>query len=118
MISLIAVLSFYYANISSTSSPQIIKDYAVVESLIAGKDPQVITTVIDRESGFVPTKVHYNDGKKGCNSVGLAQIRDCDHKDISYEQATNPIFAVSFLINNLDKCKTWWKATCGDLSPQ
>ena len=113
------VLVFYYAKITNGDyTPSLIRDYAVVESLVAGVDPQVITKVIDSESGFVADKVHYNDGKKGCNSVGLVQIRDCDHPTISKAQAEDPIFAVNFLIQNIDKCHSWWQNTCKGLNVQ
>jgi len=110
---LTAILSFYYAQIlQGNVSPEIIKDYAVVESLISGNDPKIILSILESESNFDPKRVHKNDGKIGCDSVGLVQIRNCSHPEISYVQATNPIFAVNFLISNIDKCKTWWKNTC------
>ncbi len=110
---LTAILLFYYQAINSGNiSTSTIKDYAIAESIASGVDQNKVVNVISGESGFIPTKVHYNDGKKGCDSVGLVQIRNCDHKEVSYEQATNPIFAVNFLIKNIDKCETWWKATC------
>lgn len=116
MLSLLAVLSFYYAQLSSKQySPVFIKDYAVAESLVAGVNPTVVITVIDRESGFDPLRVHKDDGKKGCDSVGLVQIRNCDHPDVSFEEATNPIFAVNFFIQNIDKCHSWWLGTCRGL---
>ncbi len=110
-----AVLAFYYAQINSGNiTPTIIQDYAIAESIAAGlttEQVQEVKTVIKAESGFNPTKIHYNDGKVGCNSVGLVQIRSCDH-DVSLKEAENPVFAVNFLIQNIDKCDTWWKSTC------
>ena len=121
MLPLIATLVFYYQLFQSgtTTTPVEIKDYAITESLVAGLDQNQIdevTTVIQNESGFDPTKIHYNDCAKddpncGCNSVGLVQIRSCNH-DVSLQQAENPVFAVNFLIDNIDKCHTWWEATC------
>ena len=111
------MLLFYYQQIAlGNTSPILLKDYAVVESLMAGVDPQKVVAVIDHESHFVPTVVHYNDMKQGCDSVGLVQIRDCNHPEVSFEQATNPIFSVNFLIHHIDKCETWWKNTCPDSS--
>lgn len=113
---LLAALVFYYAQINSGNvTPTVIHDYAVVESLVSGLNPQQVnevTTVIQGESQYVPTKIHYNDAAIGCNSVGLVQIRDCNHPDVSLQQAENPIFAVNFLIDNIDKCDTWWYSTC------
>lgn len=110
---LLPILMYYYALIQSGSTtPLILKDYAVVESLVANVDPQVVIHVIDKESGFNPKAIHPSDMALGCDSHGLVQIRDCNHPDVSYTQATDPVFAVNFFIKNIDKCTTWWKATC------
>ena len=103
---------FYYNLLSNgTHSQEIIKDYAVVESLVAGVDPQMVLYTIKEESRFRPNALNPND--KGCRSRGLVQIRDCNHPTVTDEMAYNPVFAVNFLIENIDKCETWWKATCG-----
>lgn len=113
MTPLIFVLAFYYQQIHNGNiSPEVLKDYAVTESLVAGVDPQKVIGVINRESRFNTKSLHKNDMAIGCNSRGLVQIRDCNHPDISTEQAYDPIFAVNFLIKNIDKCETWWRATC------
>ena len=118
MTQLLAVLMFYYAQIhAGNTSPTIIRDYAVTESLVANVDPQKVISVLGKESGFNPTRIHYNDMALGCNSVGLAQIRDCNHPEVTLKQAEDPIFAVNFLIKNIDKCKTWWASTCPKDSP-
>lgn len=111
---LLSVLLYYYQLINAGNyTPQTLKDYAVVESLVAGVDPQKVIYTINAESGFNTKAVHLHDMAENCNSHGLVQIRDCDHKDVSVEQAENPIFAVNYLIQNLDKCGTWWQSTCG-----
>jgi hypothetical protein len=114
---ILPILLYYYALIQSgNTSPEIIKDYAVAQSIARGVDPQKVTGILNGESKFiVPTKQHYHDGKKKgkwCNSNGPAQIRDCDHPEVTITQANDPIFAINFIIDNIDKCKTWWLATC------
>ncbi len=110
------MLAFYYSQIQAgNTDPVLLKDYAIVESLVAGVDPQKVVYTIDHENkSWKPEVVHYNDMKIGCDSVGLVQIRDCNHPDVSFEQATDPIFSVNFLIKNINKCNTWWKNTCGN----
>ncbi len=114
--SFLMVLLFYYNQFAlGNVSTSTIKDYAVVESRIANlsmEDQNRVLTIIDKESGFNPKAIHVNDMAVGCNSRGLTQIRDCNHKEVSIEQAFDPIYSVNFLIKNIDKCETWWKATC------
>ena len=45
-------------------------------------------------------------------SFGLVQINSCWHPNVSYEQATDPEFAIDFLARNLadKKCYLW--STC------
>ncbi len=108
---LLPVLMFYYALIAQGSTtPEIIKDYAIVEALVAGVDPQKISYTIKEESRYKVMALNPND--LGCRSRGLVQIRECNHK-VTDNEAFNPIFAVNFLIKNIDKCSTWWKNTCG-----
>lgn len=111
-----AVILFYYLQIQNGVQDRgTIIDYAIAESQSAGlsiENQQKVIGIIKAESGFNPKALHENDTATGCNSRGLVQIRDCNHKEVSVEQAYNPIFAVNFLIKNIDKCETWWKATC------
>lgn len=110
---LYSALLFYYATIRAGDiSTSTIQGYAITEAVAANLTPlqkQEVLTVIKGESGFDPTKINPND--KGCESAGLVQIRLCDH-DVTEAQALDPIYAVNFLIQNIDKCKTWWLATC------
>lgn len=108
---------YYQAILGGDHSTTTLRDYAVVESLVAGVDPQKVIFTIKEESRFRPTAENKNDMAIGCDSIGLVQIRDCNHPTVSYEQATDPIFAVNFLIKNIDKCNTWWKNTCGKYKP-
>ncbi len=110
---LLTILAFYYAQISNGNyNRETLIDYAVVESLVQGVNPQRVVGLINKESGFNPYATHLNDMAKGCNSRGLVQIRDCNHKEVTSKQAYDPIFSVNFLIKNIDKCETWWRATC------
>lgn len=116
MEALIPVLLWYYTQINSGStSPSIIKEYAIIESMVAGlsvEEQQKVIYTINKESRFNPKALNRNDMAIGCHSRGLVQIRSCNH-NVTDEQAYNPIFAINFLIRNIDKCKTWWKGTCG-----
>lgn len=115
MESLVVILMWYYAQIQSgNTDPVLLKDYAIVESLVAGVDPQLVAGTIDRESRFRTTALNRNDMAEGCHSRGLVQIRSCNHKTTD-EEAYNPIYSVNFLIKNIDKCSTWWKNTCGKI---
>ncbi len=121
--SLIAILLYYYQIINSGNyTKEVLRDYAVVESKVAGlsieEQNQVLYTIDHENKNWIPDKVHYNDMAVGCDSVGLAQIRDCNHPEISFKQATNPIISINFLISNIDKCDTWWKSTCGKYHPR
>lgn len=108
------MLLVYYGQIAlGNNDPVLLKDYAVVESLVAGVDPQLIVNTIERESQFYYKAINENDMAIGCDSKGLVQIRDCNHPTVTDEMAYNPIFAVNFLIKNINKCETWWKGTCG-----
>lgn len=109
---LLAVLMFYQTAINAgNTDPAFLKDYAIVQSLVLNVDPQKVISVIDKESGFNSKALHKDDGKEGCDSRGLVQIRSCDHS-ITDEEAYSPIFSVNFFIQNIDKCNTWWKNTC------
>lgn len=110
------MLAFYYQQIAlGNTNPVLLKDYAVVESLIAGVDPQLVIGTIKMESGFNPKALNRNDNGQGCHSRGLVQIRSCNHKTTNLE-AYSPVYSVNFLIRNIDKCSTWWKNTCGKIS--
>lgn len=119
MTTLLLVVAFYYHLLSNKDNwtPENIKDYAVVESKIAGVDEQKVLYTIEHESHGKYWAVNKNDMAVGCDSVGPVQIRDCNHPEVSFEQAQNPVYAVNFLIKNIDKCKTWWKNSCGNYVP-
>lgn len=111
------MLAFYYSEIQAgNTDPGMLIDYAVVESLVAGVDPQKVLYTIKKESSFKPNALNRNDNGQGCDSRGLVQIRSCNHKTTDLE-AYNPIYSVNFLIKNIDKCETWWKSTCGKYKP-
>lgn len=125
MLPLAFYLMVYYNMINSgNTSPEVLRDYAVIEAQIAGVDPQKVLFTIEKES--INWKVDINNHNDcnskeskncGCTSRGLVQIRNCSHPTVTDEQAYNPIFAVNFLIKNIDKCNTWWKGTCGKYKP-
>lgn len=108
MVSLIPVLLYYYSLINSGSTtPSIIKDYIVVEALVAGVNPQTALTVAERESRFNPKAA--GDGGK---SHGIWQIHLPAHKEVTKEQAQNIIFSTQWSMNEMSKnsCAIW--STC------
>lgn len=111
--SLYTALLFYYSVIRAGDiSTSTIQGYAITESVAANLTPvekQEVLVVIQGESGYDPTKINPND--KGCESAGLVQIRLCNHA-VTEAEALNPIYAVGFLIQNIDKCHSWWRSTC------
>ncbi len=80
-------------------------------------DAEVMKEIVDKESGYVVTAVgdkNYYCKRTGkiSPSYGLSQISSCWHPEVTYEQATNPEFAIEFLAISLSKgkCKQW--STC------
>jgi hypothetical protein len=87
------------------------------EGKLNNVDPQAMINLIDCEdTTWNPTQQSNSVYKPGNRwgfpagtrekSYGLAQIHLPDHKDISYEQATNPEFAIDFIAENWNKV-TW-----------
>ncbi len=102
------ILAFYYAQITSKNiDPTIITDYIIAESVASGVDPQMVLGIAKAESGLNPQAI----GDHG-TSHGLFQIHLPAHKDITKEQAEDPIFATQWSINEMKKngCKIW--STC------
>lgn len=102
------ILAFYVAQITSGNiTPEILKDYAVVQSLSENVDPQIILHIIAAESQFNPNAI----GDHG-TSIGEVQIHLPAHPDISPEEAENPIFATRFVVSEVKngKCSEW--STC------
>lgn len=67
-------------------------------------DPSIRSTV----------RYKFSDSRRGIvrgeqeMSYGLVQIHLPDHPYVSLEQATDPDFALSFLMKNWDKREQWW----------
>ena len=107
---------FYYNAIAlGNNDPSFIKEYIVVEALIAGVDPQIAMGVAKRESGFN----NQADGDSN-KSHGIWQIYLPAHPDISKEQAHNITFSTQWSMSEMKEngCKIWstCKATMRDLA--
>lgn len=89
--------------------------YATERALEANLSPGKVIQVINCETGGtwdpkIQSKAKYKNGKQE-QSFGLAQIHLPAHPKISYEQATDPYFAIDFLISSWkDGNQEWW--TC------
>ena len=89
--------------------PELIEFYSIVYNV----ENELVTKIIDCESGFNPTiqSNYYKDGVRE-KSFGLAQINLPSHPNITYEQAVNPVFAVGFLARNLSEGNGSMWRTC------
>lgn len=110
MTSLLLVLAFYYQLIQNgNTSPEIIRDYVVVESLVAGVNPQISQGVVKRESGFNCEAIGDHGESEGCWQIHLPA-----HKSISSSQAKDPIFSTQWSLQEIKEngCKIW--TTCAE----
>lgn len=100
---------FYYQLLKTDQSPQVITDYIITESLVAGVDPQIVLNTARNESRLNPNAI----GDHG-TSYGLYQLHLPAHPDISKENAENIIWSTQWTINEIRKnsCKIW--TTCED----
>lgn len=98
-------------------------DRVKIDALIVSKSREygvseaTIRHIISRESTYISNSVgdkNYLCQKTGkiSPSYGLVQISSCWHPYVSYQEATNPEFAIDFLAKNLAKgrCSMW--STC------
>ncbi len=65
----------------------------------------VMNNVIKCESKFNPTAINHSAIEY---SVGLSQINLNVHKDVTFEQATNPEFAIEYMAKNIGKNPRMW----------
>lgn len=96
--------------------------YAVKKAVEANLMPTEVKKVIECEtSGTWDPKIqsgHKNvkDGGREL-SFGLAQIHLPDHPDVTLEEATDPYFAMDFLISEWEEGRAWqwtcWKIHYG-----
>jgi hypothetical protein len=96
---------FYYNAIAlGNRDPEFIKEYIIVEALIAGVDPQIAIGVAKRESGFN----NQADGDSN-KSHGLWQIYLPAHPEITKEMAHNIVFSTQWSMNEMKKngCHIW-----------
>jgi hypothetical protein len=86
------------------------QEYALHKATEAGVNPTVVFNVIDCETMHTWNPVIQSTYKNRADggrelSFGLAQIHMPDHPDVSMEQATDPRFAINFLVENLKNHK-------------
>jgi hypothetical protein len=66
---------------------------------------QLLTEVIRCESTFKVNAINHTDREY---SVGLVQINLFAHKNITEEQAKDPVFAIEFLVKNVSEGRGYW----------
>lgn len=72
--------------------------YATKRAVEANVEPSTVLSVIKCESSWNPKAVG-----DGGYSHGLVQIHSPSHPEISHEQATDPRFAIDYLVSELEK---------------
>lgn len=110
---LLAALAFYYNQIAlGNTSPGIIRDYVVVEALVANVDPQLAQAISGDESHFNCNAIGDHGTSYGCWQIHLPA-----HPDISADQAKDPIFSTEWSMHQLAQgnCKIW--STCPKEAP-
>lgn len=89
------------------ASTSLIRDYVAAEATLSGVNVQTALTIATNESGLNPNNV----GDYG-TSYGLWQIHLPAHKDISEEEALDPVWSTEFAMVQLKQgnCHIW--STC------
>jgi len=89
-------------NIGRECLEDMVDRYAEMYNVSADQMKAVITC----ESNWNPTiqSLHTNSGGRE-QSFGLAQIHAPSHPDVTYEQATDPEFAINFMADAFSKGK-------------
>lgn len=112
--STLAVAPVHYEAPKPKTISELIHDNAVKY----GVSEWLMTEIIRNESRNKPTAK--GDADYVCKrtgqispSYGLVQISSCWHPEVTYEQATNPAFAIEFLAKGIaaGKCRSEW-TTC------
>jgi len=105
MFSLIPVLLFYYSLIQSGDvRPEVVREYIIVEALVAGVNPQMAERVANAESRF-----NCNANGDGGKSHGCWQIYLPAHPTITKAQAHDIIWSTQWSLNEMKKngCGIW-----------
>lgn len=91
-------------------TPERIEQEIQTQAKKYGADPKIMANVIQCESQGSTTIQSLSRNKKGEreNSWGLVQIHLTSHKDISKEQALDPMFSIEFMAKNIVKNPYMW----------
>lgn len=92
---------------SGQATTSLIRDYVAAEATLTGVDVHMALTIAENESHLNPNNV----GDHG-TSYGLFQIHLPAHKDISQQQALDPVFSTEWSMAQLKagNCHIW--STC------
>lgn len=102
---------YYYGAIAlGNTSPEVLRDYAIVEAMVSGADQDLVHAVLKGESKY---RVDVRDGDMGIKcpvgvnkgkpvrARGVGQITECYHPEVSDAQAYDPIFAIQWVVNKI-----------------
>jgi soluble lytic murein transglycosylase-like protein len=113
-ISVLFAILILFTNVSAATAPTVerkgvplitIQDKIVKYADEYNVSAEVISNVIRCESNFNPEAV--NDSAIEY-SVGLVQINLRVHKDVTFEQAVDPDFAIKYIASRVDKTPHMW----------
>lgn len=109
---LVALALFSIANaqnLPQVASPPAVKAYVENQAKDEGLSPELISNIVNCESGYVPQQSKFVRNGIREDSWGIWQIHLPSHKDITREQAMDIIWSTNWAIQQIKagKIKMW-----------